>query len=156
MPFSQEHLKAPYDEGTCQTDYIYDAGILPLPAGQGNQIMVRTHAANSRRVVRFRVQRTGAWPILPSPTPLNDNEVLISSRVTPMWPGQIAAGYVYMVEGVYTFAQKRAWVPGRDTLPVGTGPYDVVDPSQSNLTPEMFDRRREAQPIVLQEAIAAR
>lgn len=147
MLSSREHECAPYDVDNCEMEYVYEEGLIAVPVGErgedAEQAIIRVHRGRSYRVVTFQIQRSGAWPTIPPPRPMNDNEVLIRSSVKPARPaiGVDNQHHKFSVSGVYVFAHKKPVRPGIDPLPVGTGPEDATEPQLSRVTPEMFDKR---------------
>ncbi len=147
MLFSQEHAVAPYDLDSCQMEYHYEEGLIAVPVGGGGedaeQAIVRTHKPRSFRVVKFSIQRSGAWPTIPPPVAMNDNEVFLKTVLMPARPalGQDGNYHKFAVEGMHIFAHRRPLKPWRDNLPVGTGPEDDTAPQLSQVTPQMLDGR---------------
>jgi hypothetical protein len=147
MPFSRDHARSPYNEGSCQTYYDYNSGLMPLTVGGDGDgdstLLVRVARATSSRSVIFSLSRQGDFPSIPSAKPLDSNEVLLTARVSIAWPILLpdSETNVYKVDGSYVFAHRKALVPGRDILPVGTGPYDAANPNTCTLRPDHFDKR---------------
>ena len=87
----------------------------------------------------FRIERQGALPIAPSPTPLA-NEVLASIRVETNSPQILEGGEaaLYLLSGFYIFDHLIPIIPGTDTLTAPTTDADTLTPSQVAITPNQF------------------
>lgn len=156
--FKKGHAVANYDEYSQVADYLFDSGLLQVPiAGPPGTPceIIRWHAGVGQQLVTFAAQRTGARPELPTPEPQSSNEVLASLHVKPMAPTVMADGTpVCRVEGSYTHFLLRP-VTHRDTLRMGTSPYEEGDPTGNSYCVTPADWTTGAVPTVLSTPAAA-
>jgi hypothetical protein len=149
--FTDDHLSAAYDHYQCVTKYIWDSGIVQIPAAQapagglggaggpnaarpGCQV-VQLSAPCGKKVVSWVVKRSNAPPVCPSPDPGTPNEVLAHGEVTVMAPVLHEDGETesFAVAGVFTYLMAvPVWL--LDGLPMGTTPFDTT-PAANNVFP---------------------
>lgn len=125
------------------TRYQYDPGVfvLALASRTPKTITVRAHAGFGTRIVDFEAAKSGAPPVLPTPTD-TDRDVLVSAVVNIPLPAVSAheGTYDWFVGGQYVFVTKGQEdvvdsegeviktingprVPGIDILNAGSYPF---------------------------------
>ncbi len=141
MPFDIGHARAPYDEFSQQMSYEFDSGLLVIPVagppGTPPKI-VRTHSPLGAKTMVFAGQRVGALPKLPDPTPQNANEILLAGHIKPAVPSLSMDGTpVARVEGSFSYVLLQP-LTHKDTLPMGSAPYDTTPGGQYAITPSAW------------------
>ncbi len=127
-----------------QVDVVYDseAGAIQLPVQNDvptNAVFISTNAEVSRKTVRWTAERAGAWPILPSITTSNTNEVYLDKRVVPAAPELMndAETYLYRVSGEYHYGLKSATVE-TESLDTAAMPYLKASFTESVMPASVF------------------
>jgi hypothetical protein len=136
--WTAEHQQHPYTQYIIKVDYLWDNGVLQLPMAEpaeGTLVeceVVHHCAPYGKKVVSWTATRAGVKPILPDPTPQDDNEELEGFVVSPLSSVLQADGVtkMYKVTGVYTYILKTP-VPPSSGFQFAAVPFDQT-PKASN------------------------
>lgn len=143
MSFNSENERAPYDNLSQQTKYIYRSGLIQIPSSGPDGSLCefsRTHAPYGQKIVIFSAGRVGAVPIMPSPEPQDSNEVLLEAEICADVPRLNAVSQpMIQVSGyaIFGLVNPLFW---KDTLAMGVAPYDSTSPALYVITPANFSK----------------
>jgi hypothetical protein len=132
-----------YDHYALTTHFVEDNGVRAVPVcGPAGTPMrpIRVHGGAFYKVVTFTARRFVSLPQLPSSAPANNNEMLISRRVSPATPGDMPDGNkVWTVTGQYVYAL-RVPPTESDTLTCGVSPLALLGgPNRPSNDPPIRD-----------------
>lgn len=110
-PFSPDQTSSPYLVYNVKSRFIYDAGILGIPAAtdaegdEADMQFVKVCSATAYRIVTFELARIGLPCVPPDPTP-NTGETLIKAEIedTAPNPSADAGSLLWRRSGYYLFA----------------------------------------------------
>lgn len=128
------------------TDYHTDMGLMACPQAAPastsctNPVVIsRRHTGITWKIVRWVMARVNDRPSLPSPTPLNDNEVLFDEQVGGHVPSFMPDGQpLWCQRGLYLYVCRCRRNPG-EGFEIGASPINtVVTAAQLAILPEDF------------------
>lgn len=134
MSWTPANSVARYDQFDVTISLIYDSGKIAMPVSrdfQGNPQpvqVVSTKSPTCKKIVGWKVTRTGAVPDLPDPRPTDTNLVLQHVELNPMNALTTDENvYQYTISGVYEYIMLTP--PWEETAvpnigAVGIGPHD--------------------------------